>query len=43
MHRNTIYKEYLNSNSNLNQIYKLLTYKFWVSKFYMCKFEVYKF
>ncbi len=37
MYRNTIYKKYLNSNSNLNHIYKLL-----VSKFQMCKLEVNK-
>ena len=28
MYRNTIYKKYLNSNSNLKRICKLLTYKF---------------
>ncbi len=35
MYRNTIYKKYLNSNSNLNRVYKLLTYKLWVYKLYM--------
>ena len=42
MYRNTIYKKYLNLNSNLNWIYKLLIYKFWVSKLQMYKLEVYK-
>ena len=32
MYRNTICKKYLNSNSNLKRVCKLLTYKLWVYK-----------
>jgi hypothetical protein len=42
MYRNTIYKKYLNSNLNLNRIYKLLTYKLCFSKLYAYKNTIIK-